>query len=64
MSKKEKKNSKKEKKIFFKNNIYSLKYESLFNNKKYSDIQIKINDENYHLHKNILYSSSNNNNNI
>jgi hypothetical protein len=48
----------KEKRIYFKANIYSDKFSSLFNNTKYSDITVKVGDETYKLHKNVLHSSS------
>jgi hypothetical protein len=49
---------KKNKLVFFKQNLYGIKYESLFSNGKYSDIQIIIGNDKFYLHKNILSSSS------
>jgi hypothetical protein len=61
MGKKE--NKKKEKKVkpkyvYFKANIYSTRYENLFNSEKYSDITLKFGETKLFAHKNILASSS------
>jgi len=48
----------KEKKVYFKQNIYADKVSSLFNNSKYSDITVKVGDEHFKLHKSVLHSAS------
>jgi hypothetical protein len=58
MGKKDKK--KKEKLVYFKPVVYSKLYDGLYNNEKYSDIKIKLENSGQIIfgHKNILSSSS------
>ncbi len=60
--KKEKKEKKKKEKfVYFKPQVYSQTFESLYGSEKYSDIKIKLEKSGQiiHAHKNILASSSN-----